>query len=124
MSASLEQPGGQRWQITLSNPRVRTLGLLSSPIADIRIEMTGYNQAEIQRFLERFHLVFRKRGMNNDIVGSRPPSDCRIKSFTGPSTSTERHVLCFCTKPRWLLVGVSRTHSKSPRRQANVGASA
>jgi len=62
MSACLEQPGGQHWQITLSNPRVRTLGRLSLPIADVQIEMTGYSQAEIQRFLERFHLVFRKGG--------------------------------------------------------------
>lgn len=62
MSATCEQRGGQRWQITLSNARTRRLAHLSVPIADVEIEMTGYNASEVQHFLERFHLVFRKGG--------------------------------------------------------------
>jgi len=62
MSATCEQTDGQRWQITLSNARTRSLAGLNVPIADVEIEMTGYSASEVQRFLERFHLVFRRGG--------------------------------------------------------------
>jgi hypothetical protein len=62
MSATCEQSDGQRWQVTLSNPRTRCLASLVLPIADIEIEMTGYSASEVQHFLEQFHLVFRRGG--------------------------------------------------------------
>lgn len=61
MSASHEA-GGQRWRLTLSHARARPLGRLCVPVADVEIELTGYNQVEAQRFLDRFHLVFRRGG--------------------------------------------------------------
>jgi hypothetical protein len=62
MSATCEQADGQRWQITLSNARTRSLASLNLPIADVEIEMSGYSVSEIQHFLEQFHLVFRRGG--------------------------------------------------------------
>jgi hypothetical protein len=62
MSATCEQTDGQRWQITLSNARTRSLASLELPIADVEIEMRGYSASEFQHFLEQFHLVFRRGG--------------------------------------------------------------
>jgi hypothetical protein len=61
-SATCEQADGQRWQITLLNPRTRCLASLVLPSADIEIEMIGYSASEVQHFLEQFHLVFRRGG--------------------------------------------------------------
>jgi hypothetical protein len=62
MSATCEQTDGRRWRITLSSPRLRRLASLNLPISDVEIEMAGYSALEIQHFLERFHLVFRRGG--------------------------------------------------------------
>ena len=51
MSATCEQTNGQRWQVTLSNARMRSLASLKLPIADVEIEMTGYSASEVQHFL-------------------------------------------------------------------------
>jgi hypothetical protein len=53
---------GSRWRIALSNPRRRSIGLLTLPLADVVIELTGYSAVDAVRFLDRFHLVFRKGG--------------------------------------------------------------
>jgi len=62
MSATCEQTDGRRWRITLSSPRLRRLASLNLPISDVEIEMAGYSALEVQHFLERFHLVFRRGG--------------------------------------------------------------
>ena len=62
MSATCEQTNGQRWRITLSNVRMRSLASLKLPIAEVEIEMTGYSKLKAEHFLEQFHLVFRKGG--------------------------------------------------------------
>ena len=62
MSATCEQTNGQRWRITLSNARRRSLASLKLPIAEVEIEMTGYSKSEVEHFLEQFHLVFRRGG--------------------------------------------------------------
>ena len=63
ISATREQTSGQRWRITLSNARMRSLASLKLPIADVEIKMTGYSNSEVEHFLEQFHLVF--RGVEN-----------------------------------------------------------
>jgi hypothetical protein len=60
-AAGREAPD-RRWRITLSNPRHRRIGLLALPLATVAIELTGYSPAEAERFIDRFHLVFRKGG--------------------------------------------------------------
>jgi hypothetical protein len=61
-SATCTQTDGRRWRITLSNPRLRRLASLNLPISDVEIDMAGYSALEVQHFLERFHLVFRRGG--------------------------------------------------------------
>ena len=62
MSATCEQANGQRWRITLSSARMRSLASLKLPIAEVEIEMTGYSKSEAEHYLEQFHLVFRRGG--------------------------------------------------------------
>ena len=50
------------WRVALSNPRTRSLGLLTVPLADVEIEAWGCGQEEFAGFVERFLLVFHKGG--------------------------------------------------------------
>ena len=60
-SVSLKKPEGG-WRVTLSDPRTRSLGLLTFPLASVAIEAWGYRKDEFDRFVERVLLVFRKGG--------------------------------------------------------------
>ncbi len=62
LSACGEQPGSRRWRITLTNIRARAVSRFSLPVADVEIALTGYRPPEAEKFLERFHLVFRRGG--------------------------------------------------------------
>jgi hypothetical protein len=62
VSAAGEERGGRSWRITMSKARPRSLGHLNLPLSDVEIELDGYDRAEAARFMERFHLVFRKGG--------------------------------------------------------------
>ena len=61
-SAWSEEADGRRWRIAMSNPRTRSFGNLSVAVADVEITLTGYDRPGAERFLEAFHLVFRKGG--------------------------------------------------------------
>ena len=62
LSISSTDELGRVWKITLSNLRSRVIGLVRLPVADLEIEMRGYSSSEVERFLDRFYLVFRKGG--------------------------------------------------------------
>jgi hypothetical protein len=47
------------------------LGLFNLPLSDVEIELDGYDRAEAARFMERFHLVFRKGRR----IAARRPED-------------------------------------------------
>jgi hypothetical protein len=50
------------WRVALSNPRTRSLGLLTIPLANVEIEAWGCGQDEFAGFVDRFLLVFHKGG--------------------------------------------------------------
>lgn len=50
------------WSMTLGEPRVRAIGLIRIAVADVALAITGADDATAARFLDRFHLVFRKGG--------------------------------------------------------------
>jgi len=50
------------WRVALSDPRIRSLGLLTVPLANVEIEAWGCGQEEFAGFVERFLLVFHKGG--------------------------------------------------------------
>jgi hypothetical protein len=57
------EEAGRCWEVRMGNPRTRSYAAgLFLPVADIEIEMTGYSASEAERFVERFHLVFRRGG--------------------------------------------------------------
>jgi hypothetical protein len=60
-SVTLGKPLGG-WRVALSNPRTRSLGLLTVPLANVEIEAWGCGQDEFAGFVERFLLVFHKGG--------------------------------------------------------------
>ena len=60
-SVTLAKPVGG-WSVALSNPRTRSLGLLTVPLANVEIEAWGCGQDEFAGFVERFLLVFHKGG--------------------------------------------------------------
>jgi len=60
-SVTLGKPLGG-WRVALSNPRTRSLGLLTVPLANVEIEAWGCGQDEFAGFVERFLLVFQKGG--------------------------------------------------------------
>ena len=60
-SVSLKKPEGG-WRVTLSDQRIRSLGLLTFPLASVAIEAWGYRKDEFDRFVERVLLVFRTGG--------------------------------------------------------------
>lgn len=53
---------GRSWSITLGPERARRIALLSFPITDAEIRLTGFAPAVTDAFLARFHTVFRKGG--------------------------------------------------------------
>ncbi len=61
-SAVLEETPSRGWRVALSNPRLRALGRMQFPLADIAVEAWGYGREEFDRFLDRVHLVFRRGG--------------------------------------------------------------
>jgi hypothetical protein len=60
-SVTLGKPLGG-WRVALSNPRTRSLGLLTVALANVEIEAWGCEQDEFAGFVERFLLVFHKGG--------------------------------------------------------------
>jgi hypothetical protein len=60
-SVTLAKPVGG-WSVALSNPRTRSLGLLTVPLANVEIEAWGCGPDEFAGFVERFLLVFHKGG--------------------------------------------------------------
>ena len=60
-SVTLAKPVGG-WSVALSNPRTRSLGLLTVPLANVEIEAWGCGQDEFAGFVKRFLLVFHKGG--------------------------------------------------------------
>jgi hypothetical protein len=60
-SATLETPDSG-WRMRISNPRIRSLGLLSLPLASVEIEAWGCSKDEFDRLVERILLVFRRGG--------------------------------------------------------------
>lgn len=53
---------GREWRVRLVNARSRSFGRLRLPVADVEITTLGYEDAEREAFLERFHFVFRRGG--------------------------------------------------------------
>jgi hypothetical protein len=48
--------------MTLSNPRLRNVGQMQFPLAGVEIAAWGFEQSEFERFLDGFHLAFRRGG--------------------------------------------------------------
>ena len=55
-------PAATAWSITLEAPRERVIAGLRFPVADVTVRLDGFDEGLASRFLERFHLVFRKGG--------------------------------------------------------------
>ncbi len=53
---------GRAWSISLGPERARRIAMLSFPITDAEIRLTGFAPVEKDAFLTRFHTVFRKGG--------------------------------------------------------------
>lgn len=53
---------GTGWSITLGARRERVIALMRFPIADVELRITDDDATAVDRFLARFHLVFRKGG--------------------------------------------------------------
>ena len=59
--ATLNAPG-RGWSVRVSNPRTRSIGLLTLPLASVEIEAWGYAKEEFDQLVERILLVFRRGG--------------------------------------------------------------
>lgn len=55
-------PDAAPWSILFAAPRERVIASMRIPIADVTIRLIGFDDRLAARFLERFHLVFRKGG--------------------------------------------------------------
>ncbi len=55
-------PEAVPWSIGLSAPRERIIAGLRFPIADVTVRLDTDDEGIAARFLDRFHLVFRKGG--------------------------------------------------------------
>jgi len=51
-----------RWSIRIVDRRILSIALLRLPMAGVEIALHGLDAAEAERFLARFHLVFRRGG--------------------------------------------------------------
>jgi hypothetical protein len=60
-SATLDTPG-RGWSMRVLNPRTRSIGLLTLPLAGVEIEAWGYSKDEFDGLVERILLVFRRGG--------------------------------------------------------------
>lgn len=54
--------GAARWSIVFEAPRERVIAGMRFPIADVTLRLEGFDDDLAERFLARFHLVFRKGG--------------------------------------------------------------
>lgn len=55
-------PEAAAWSILFAAPRERVIAGMRFPIADVTLRLIGFDDRLAARFLERFHLVFRKGG--------------------------------------------------------------
>lgn len=54
--------GEKRLEITLGPERTRQIGRLSVPVTDVRLEFSGYTEAEAEDALKLFDRMFQKGG--------------------------------------------------------------
>ena len=52
----------KRLEITLGPERTRQIGRLSVPVTDVRMEFSGYTEAEAEDALKLFDRMFQKGG--------------------------------------------------------------
>jgi len=52
----------QQVEIHLSDEQIRKLGWLQLSVVQVTLTFTGYSQADVDTFMQRFHLYFQRGG--------------------------------------------------------------